>query len=152
MSFILGYQSEVTLGCTILRPSADGDAVDVTYVSGRFGLRRLRVGEPLSAFGTRYYPIATSGSPNPLNPRTLDGRSIEEASCLLAEFCEPAPPRLEMVRTKDQRLFVLPADVPALNEPISMVIGHMTARSWLRYATTDECTAGTRASASKSSR
>lgn len=136
MSFILGYQSEVTLGCSVLRPSADGKAVDVAYVSGQFGLRRLRVGEPLSIFGTRYYPLPETGFPDP-NPRTLDGRSIEEASCILAEFCEPRVPRLDVVKTKDLRLFVLPSDEPGLNEPVSMVIGHYTENSWRRYSAPD---------------
>ena len=72
MSFLLGHQSDVTLGCTILKPSADGEAVDVAYVSGQFGLRRIRVGEPLSVFGTRYYPLKEAGTINP-NPTTLDG-------------------------------------------------------------------------------
>lgn len=136
MSFILGYQSEVTLGCTILRPSADGQAVDVAYVSGQFGLRRLRVGEPLSVFGIRYYPLEEAGVTNP-NPRTLDGQSIEESSCVLDEFCDPRAARLDVVKTKDQRLFVLPADEPGVNEPISMVIAHRTGGAWRRYASPD---------------
>lgn len=133
MSFILGYQSEVTLGSSMLKPNADGKTVDVTYVGGQFGLRRLRVGEPLSVFGTRYYPLGNVGEPNP-NPRTIDGLPIEDASCILSEFCEPEVPRLDIVKTRDQRLFVLPADEPGLNEPVSVVIAHYTEGSWQRYA------------------
>lgn len=136
MSFLLGYQSEVTLGCTILMPSNDPLAVDVAYISAHFGLRRLRLGEPLSMFGTRYYPLE-EGQAAKLNPRTLDGRSIEDASCVLDEFCVPSVPRLDIVKTKDQRLFVLPANEPELNEPVSIVIGHYTTASWLRYTTAD---------------
>ncbi len=133
MSFILGYQSDVMLGCSILMPGDDGKSVDVAYVGGQFGLRRLRSGEPLSVFGTRYYPLGETGDPN-ANPRTLDGKPIEGASCILNEFCEPGAPHLDIVKTKDQRLFVLPADEPKLNEPISVVIGHYTRNSWQRYA------------------
>lgn len=136
MSFILGYQSEVSLGCSVLRPSADGVSVDVAYVSGQFGLRRLRTGEPLSVFGVRYYPINDSKSVNP-NPTTLEGRSLEEASARLDEFCDPHDARLDVVKTKDQRLFVLPMDVPAVNEPVSIVVGHLSIGSWQRYATAD---------------
>lgn len=136
MSFLLGYQSEVTLGCAVLLPSADSRGVDVVYVSGQFGLRRLRVGEPLSLFGIRYYPIGEARDVDP-NPRTLDGRSIEEASCLIEEFCEPRTPRMDMVKTKDQRLFVLPSDEPELNEPVSIVLGHRTVATWQRYSTPD---------------
>jgi hypothetical protein len=136
MSFILGYQSDVTLGCTFLRPSADGQAVDASYVSGQFGLRRLRAGEPLSIFGMRYYALAEGAAINP-NPTTLDGRDLEKGSCILGEFCDPGVPRLDVVKTKDQRLFVLPADEPGLNEPISMVIGHRTVNSWKRYSSAD---------------
>ncbi len=136
MSFLLGYQSDVMLGCTVLLPSANPSGVDVVYLSGRFGLRRLREGEPLSLFGIRYYPISGEGNSDP-NPRTLDGHSIEETSCLLEEFCEPRVPRLDVVKTKDQRLFVLPADEPELNEPISIVLGHRTASTWQRYSTPD---------------
>lgn len=133
MSFLLGYQSEVTLGCTLLRPSADGQAVDVAYVSGQYGLRRLRVGEPLSVSGTRYYPLGQPGAAK-TNPTTLDGRPLDERSCLLTEFCEPGVPRLDVVYTHDQRLFVLPADEPGLNEPVTVVLGHATRGSWARYA------------------
>lgn len=133
MSFLFGYQSEVALGCSMLKPSADGEAVDVTFVSGQFGLRRLRVGEPLSVFGTRYYPKGGVGSVN-MNPRTLDGQSLDDASCVLEEFCVPSVPKLDVVMTKDQRLFVLPASEPELNEPITLVIGHSQAGSWKRYS------------------
>lgn len=132
MSFILGYQSDVTLGCSFLKPSADGNAVDVAYVSGQFGLRRLRAGEPLSIFGMRYYALPERTDFNP-NPTTLDQQDLENNSCVLGEFCEPGLPRLEVVKTRDQRLFVLPADQPPLNEPISLVIGHRTTNSWKRY-------------------
>jgi hypothetical protein len=124
------------LGCTVLLPSANPNGVDVVYLSGRFGLRRLREGEPLSLFGIRYYPISGASDADP-NPRTLDGRSIEEASCLLEEFCEPRVPRMDVIKTKDQRLFVLPADEPELNEPISIVLGHRTVGTWQRYSTPD---------------
>jgi hypothetical protein len=137
MSFILGYQSEVILGCTLLRPSADGNTVDVVYVSGRYGLRRLRVGEPLSLFGVKHHPIEKGGASKP-NATTLGGVSIEDDSCVLTEFCDPGPPRLEVVQTKDQRLFVLPADEPGLNEPISIVVAHMSKGSWRRYASPDQ--------------
>lgn len=133
MSFILGYQSDVTLGCSFLKPSADGQAVDVAYVSGQFGLRRLRAGEPLSIFGMRYYALPERADFNP-NPTTLDRQDLESNSCILGEFCEPGLPRLEVVKTRDQRLFVLPADQPPLNEPISLVIGHRTTNSWKRYS------------------
>ncbi len=132
MSFILGYQSDVTLGCTFLKPSADGESVDASFLSGQFGLRRLRAGEPLSIFGMRYYPLAENSEFNP-NPTTLDGQDLETASCLLEEFCRPGVPRIDVVKTNNQRLFVLPADQPPLNEPISMVIGHRTQNSWERY-------------------
>jgi hypothetical protein len=53
---------------------------------------------------------------------------------VLDEFCEPRVPKLDVVKTKDQRLFVLPADEPGVNEPISVIVGHHTAGSWRRYA------------------
>jgi hypothetical protein len=136
MSYILGYQSEVTLVCSLLKPSADGNLVDVVYVGGQFGLRRLRAGEPLSVFGIRYYPVGDSKQINQ-NATTLDGRPVDQNSCLLSEFCDPHDARLEMVQTKDQRLFVLPVDEPVVNEPVSIVIGHMTKGSWRRYASDD---------------
>ncbi len=137
MSFLFGYQSDAALGCTVLKPNPDGTTLDVAFVSGQFGLRRLRVGEPLSIFGTRYYPKGAAGTLD-MNPRTLDGRSIEEASCVLEDFCEPRVPKLDIVKTKDQRLFVLPAGEPGLNVPISMVVGHAQTKSWRRYASPDQ--------------
>lgn len=136
MSFLLGHQSDVALNCTILVPSGDGKSIDVTYLSGQFGLRRIRAGEPLSIFGTRFYPLGGAGTLN-TNPLTLDEKPLDQASCLLDEFCLPGPPKLDVVQTSDQRLFVLPAGYPEVNEPISAVIAFRRKSSWQRYATAD---------------
>jgi hypothetical protein len=136
MAFLFGYQSEATLGLSMLKPSADGNAVDVAMVNGQYGLRRLRQGEPLSISGVRYYAKGATGSLD-LNPRTLDGGPMEGTACLLNEFCVPGAPPLDVVKTRDQRLFVLPAGEPEVNSPITLVLGHTQAASWRRYSSPD---------------
>lgn len=133
MSFIFGHQSEATLASTFLKPSADGQKLDVAFVGGQFGLRRLRVGEPFSVFGRRLFPQVETGASN-MNPTTLDGHPVGDAPSLLDEFCIPNAPKLELVKTKDQILFVLPADFPEINEPISLVLAHAQASNWCRFA------------------
>ncbi|MCC6322232.1 MAG: hypothetical protein IT438_12435 [Phycisphaerales bacterium] len=136
MSFLFGHQTEAALGCAILRPNPDGRTLDITLVNGQIGLRRLREGEAMTVFGIRSYPLGEAGAASPFHT-TLDGRSIEDASCVLDEFCVPRAPELKLVRSNEQRLFVLPAGTPDLNEPITIISAHTHASGWQRFASAE---------------
>lgn len=126
MSFLFGHQTEAALGCAILRPNPDGRTLDITLVNGQIGLRRLREGEAMTVFGIRSYPLGEAGAAS-LFHTTLDGRSIEDASRVLDEFCVPRAPELKLVRSNEQRLFVLPAGTPNLDDGLHGVI---LGRTW----------------------
>ncbi len=88
MSQLKGAQARTLMATVLLAPSADGEKIDIAWVSGLMGLHRLRPGAVVK-FATRR--LAPGGG---RKPSTLDGAEIDDLSAgLLAEYCTiPTPP------------------------------------------------------------
>jgi hypothetical protein len=94
MSELRGAAAERMFGTAIFWPSADGEHIDVAWLCGWLGLRRLRPGAPVK-FATR----RVGGGDSPRRPRTLDGREVEGMEGLLLErYCTSPRPRLSVAR------------------------------------------------------
>lgn len=138
MCYLLGYQVETRMTTHIVQPSADGECVDRVDIIGRFGLRRLRSGSPITV---AYNQIAALDFEGPRPPRlfTLDGRPVEEGqSCAMEDYCTRPLPELTTSIKKSMVRFFLPANEPPINEPVSLVFGNLVRDAQLRYRTEDQ--------------
>ncbi len=133
MSFLLGHQVDVSAWAVILQPSADGQHLDVAHVRGKYGLRRLRHGEPLGIFSARTFPLDPD-QPFTTHTRPIRGTLNDPKSFLLEEFCSQNCPPLEIVETNDEQQFILQADQPPVNTPVTIVLAELVPHGWHRYA------------------
>jgi hypothetical protein len=92
MSELLGAVANVSLATVLLHPSDTDDLLDVVWLFGLMGLRRLRAGSRVKFASRRL-----GRSEPPRLPRTLDGEQMQRFDKLrLDEFCSSPPPELEV--------------------------------------------------------
>lgn len=97
MSELKGVSTNIILATTLLHPSADGEHLDVVWLFGFLGLKRLRPGAAVKFASRRF---AQEGAPR--LPQTLDGVPVEGLEGLrLNEFCSMPLADLEVVRAGD---------------------------------------------------
>lgn len=91
MSQLKGAEMGTLLATAMLAPSAQAERkLDVVWINGAFGLRRLRPGA-----GVKFATRRLSGKDGDRRPRTLGGEPVEGLDRLiLEEFCSVPPPRL----------------------------------------------------------
>jgi len=88
LSQLKGVTAETNLATVLFHPSPGGERIDVVWILGLLGLRRLRPGAPVK-FATR-----RMGGEGDRRPRTLDGQPVEDLRGLrLDRYCsaDPAP-------------------------------------------------------------
>ena len=92
LSQLKGVSAQTLLATSILHPAQDGTRLDVVWICGLLGLRRLRPGANAKLTTRR---ITGAGAPR--QPTTLDGRRVEGLAGLrLDAFCDAPPARLEV--------------------------------------------------------
>lgn len=94
MSQLRGVSTRVRLSTVLLAPSADPDRLDLVWIMGYLGLRRLRPGATISLSTSRQL-AAAEGEASPRHPEPLPpapGASVEDRSYpdayRLDAFCE----------------------------------------------------------------
>ena len=103
-----GVSVDTQLSTVLLHPARDGQSLDVVWVMGLFGLRRLRPGVAVKLASRRMAPKLAERS-----PRTLAGDTIDDSSdgflahLRLDEFCQAQPAELSVVRHGDIVHYVL---------------------------------------------
>lgn len=132
MGSLLGYQADTTLLTIIVRPSADDPLwCDVAYIMGKYKVRRLRNGSPITVFGIRL-DLADAGG----RIETMDGRVGETRpdAYLLPAYCSRPIPSMKLFPlSRNLHIYALPSDAPQVNEPVTIVAGQVTRRTFRRY-------------------
>lgn len=120
MSSLVGYQADTMLATTIISPGQDEASCDVTYVLGKYGVRRLRASSPITVFGVRSNPNAQSLPQT--HVETIDGQSDPEnaGAYLMPDFCSRPMPPLSLFQSGSMLLYTLADSVPKLNHPVSL--------------------------------
>lgn len=92
MSQLKGAEMSVLFAAVLLAPNASNPRrLDVVWINGALGLRRLRPGA-----GVKFATRRLSGQDGDRRPRTLAGVPVEGLDRLiLDEFCTSPPPRLD---------------------------------------------------------
>lgn len=103
MSQLKGAQARSILSTVLLHPSADGERLDIVWVSGLIGLHRLRPGAPVK-FATR----RVSPEPDARHPFSLGGSRADDLSSVqLESFCTTPMPELLVERAGEVTHYVL---------------------------------------------
>ena len=93
MSQLMGSAININLATAILRPSSDGEHLDLVWLFGLMGVQRLRPGSTVRFASRR---MAHEDEP-PRKQQTLDGESVDGfADLRLDEFCSTPPAELEI--------------------------------------------------------
>ena len=103
MSHLKGASASMSFSAVILSPSDDGKHIDVVWVIGMLGLRRLRPGVECK-FATR----RMASEQEQRQPRNLDGEIVEGIDrARLDQFCFARPAPLEARRVGDTLQYTL---------------------------------------------
>lgn len=93
MSQLIGRSTDVHLATALIHPSADGEHIDIVWITALLGLQRLRPGVAVK-FASRRVGVP-DGERAPRHPRNLDGIEAEGIDSLrLDAFCSSPPPPL----------------------------------------------------------
>lgn len=103
ISQLKGTQADTLMASVFLHPTEGGQHLDVVWISGLFGLHRLRPGAGVK-FATRRMATSKGGRA----PRTLEGQRVESQSeLMLAEFCSTPTPQLEVHEVGEEVRYTL---------------------------------------------
>lgn len=96
MSQLRGVEAETNTATVFLRPNPDiPTMIDVVWLNGLFGLKRLRPGAPVR-FATRRIVSTPTGERMPVS---LEGSRVDDLrGLLLPQFCSSPLPELEVSR------------------------------------------------------
>ncbi|QDV08151.1 hypothetical protein Poly30_36870 [Planctomycetes bacterium Poly30] len=110
MSELLGSTADLDLSAVILKPATDPTRLDVTWVLGLLGLRRLRPGVPVKATTRRIVPENVARRPMGLNGKPLAGLAGGRMGGELDGFCQARPGHFVARRTGDLLQYTLSSD------------------------------------------
>lgn len=129
MSYLIGCSCESLATALVLRPSADGQAVDGLEIHQRLGLRRLRPSAPVALFSL----VLDERTPEEPAPwfETLDGeRSEKPTDYLLAGSAALAAEGVEIVRRGPHTIFTLAESHASIDEALDLNSGYILRRGW----------------------
>ncbi len=134
LSHLKGAQAETSMATVFLYPSAtDPDRVDVVWITGVFGLHRLRPDVSVR-FATRSVGGATDGR----EPMTLDGAPIgSSANLILREFCSDPAPSLDVSQTETAVQYLLDGNSFGPRSAVDIVFGEVNRADIPRFAGKD---------------
>ena len=122
MSELKGMSADLNLGTVLLHPAKEDDRLDVVWVVGLLGVRRLRAGVTVKLTSRRM-----PGEDAARHPQTLDGRPIEDAAALddlrLDAFCDRRPAPLEVRRAGDVNQYLLAGEDFGPRSAVDLILG-----------------------------
>ncbi|MEM9382814.1 MAG: hypothetical protein AAGB93_22870 [Planctomycetota bacterium] len=121
MSELRGATLDLELSAVLLRPSDVPDRLDITWVLGMIGLRRLRPGVSIKAQTRKLAPEDAER-----RPRDLDGRPLQGAdSGRLDEFCVSPPGRFTAHRTGDLLQYTLDGGAYGPKQAVDLLLAEV---------------------------
>ncbi len=133
ISELKGVMANVNIGTVFLYPSDDGVHIDVIWVFGLLGLRRLRPNSGVKLTSRRF-----SKDEAPRLPRTLDGTPIDGlGSCRLNEFCSQPLAELEVVRAGESVHYTLADNGFGRQSTVDLVFAEVNLHEMARYIPAD---------------
>lgn len=129
MSQLKGVAADTNLATVILHPSPDGEHIDIVWIIGLLGLRRLRPGARVR-FATRR--IASENKPR--QPTALDGGSTDGLLAQrLDEFCTAPPAPIEAHRSGEVVHYTLAGDDYGPRSAVDLLLAEVNLAEIPRY-------------------
>jgi hypothetical protein len=129
LSQLKGVSAEVNLSTVLLYPSEDGKNLDLVWVVGLLGLRRLRAGVPVKLTSRRM-----PGESNDRRPETLDGQPIEDLDGLrLDQFCDAPPASVQVRRVGDTMQYLLGGDDFGPRSAVDLILAEVNHAEMSRF-------------------
>lgn len=129
MSQLKGVAADTNLATVLLHPSPDGEHIDIVWIIGLLGLRRLRPGARVR-FATRR--IATEKKPR--KPTALDGESTNGLlSQRLDEFCSAPPAPVEAQSSGEVVHYTLAGDDYGPRSAVDLLMAEVNLAEIPRY-------------------
>lgn len=129
ISQLKGAVADVNLATVMLGPSADGEHLDVVWISGLLGLHRLRPGAAVK-FATR----RLDGGDAPRRPMSLDGHAVDDLEGVrLDQYCTAPPPRLDIVRAGDVVHYTLAGEAFGPRSAVDLVFAEVNRNEMKRF-------------------
>lgn len=133
VSQLKGAEARVSLSAVWLAPSASGARIDVVWLMGLLGLKRLRPGATVKLATRR---IAREESPR--RPRDLGGDEFEDLEEVrLDEFCTEPPGRLEVRRAGDRTHYVLAGTGFGPRSAVDLILAEVNREEMARWVEPD---------------
>ncbi len=121
MSELLGSVVELTVSTAVLGPATEPGRVDLTWVMGQFGLRRLRPGVVVTA-STRRMGLPDGDR----EPEGLDGRPLRDlVGERLEQFCDRPMGQMSLERHGDLHQYTLSGDDYGPNSAIDLLVAEV---------------------------
>lgn len=129
MSELKGAAAERTLATVILHPSESGRSLDVVWLLGLYGLRRLRPGATVKLTSRRMGDEATSR-----RPRSLSGQSVEDLEGLrLDQFCQAAPAPMEVHKAGNRVHYLLGGEEVTPSGGVDLLLAEVNLEEIRRF-------------------
>ena len=129
LSELKGVRAETLLGTVLLHPSSDPDRIDVVWILGFFGLRRLRPGATAKLSSRRFAPENGGRM-----PRSLSGQAVEDLDGLrLDDFCQATPAPLDVRRAGEVVHYVLGGDRVGLDSAVDLLLAETNFAEMKRF-------------------
>lgn len=121
MSQLKGVCADTNLGTVLLHPSVEPGRVDVVWVFGLLGIRRLRPGAPVKLTSRRL-----GGEAQARRPCTLEGCAIEDLEGLrLDRFCHAPPAEAQVHHAGETVHYLLAGEQIGLRSPVDLILAEV---------------------------
>jgi hypothetical protein len=120
MSELLGYDCDVNLNSIFVHPSNNGSSLDIAWMMGYLGLRRLRPGVTVK-FATKQQP--EPGGSDLRYPYTIDGEQGSAKDYLLDQLWTEAPAPVKTLKQGDCLHYVLGETGFGPNSKVDLLLG-----------------------------
>jgi hypothetical protein len=107
LSQLRGTVASERIATALLHPHADGEHLDIVWIFGLLGVRRLRPGVQTTLTTRRY----SDGSQRPRQPTAFDGTALDDLTDLrLDAFCHSPPAAVDVHRSGESIRYSLAGD------------------------------------------
>ncbi|MDX2149066.1 MAG: hypothetical protein SFZ23_16260 [Planctomycetota bacterium] len=143
LSQLRGVECATLMACVLLRPSASGEHIDVVWINGMFGLRRLRSSASVKIATRRLGPLgSTAGGSAGVTPErtplNLDGRPVEQGvDVFLSPFCSSPMPALRVERVGQVVHYHLAGAEFGIERAADLVFGEVNTGEMPRFVPRD---------------
>lgn len=122
MSQLKGAEVDTLLATVLLQPSSEEGKIDIVWLFGLMGLRRLRPGVAVKFASRRFVDACGEAR----RPTSLDGETVDDPQALrLDAFCDAPPANLDVQQAGDTVHYVLGGEAFGPRSAVDLVMAEV---------------------------